>query len=95
MEGEIIRLVRRDIGGDHQRIDDKKTRYSGITFKHVLLPVWLAVYRYNNRTFQIVVNGRTGDVAGDRPYSVWKITGLVLGILACIIVATLILMRMR
>jgi hypothetical protein len=26
---------------------------------------------------------------------VWKITGLVLGILACIIVATLILMRMR
>lgn len=95
MEGEIIRLVRRDIGGDHQRIDDKKTRYSGITFKHILLPVWLAVYRYNGKTFQIVVNGRTGDVAGDRPYSVWKITGLVLGILFCILVAIFILMRMQ
>jgi predicted RNA-binding Zn-ribbon protein involved in translation (DUF1610 family) len=95
MEGEIVRLIRRDIGGDHQRIDDKKTRYSGITFKHVLLPVWLAVYRYNGKSFQIVVNGRTGGIAGDRPYSVWKITGLVLAILASIIVAILIFSRLR
>ena len=90
MEGEILRLIRQDIGGDHQRIDEKKTRYSAITFKHILLPVWLAVYRYNGKTYQILVNGRTGTVAGDRPYSVWKITGLVVGILAALLVLILI-----
>jgi hypothetical protein len=95
MEGEIFRLIRQDIGGDHQRVDEKKTRYSAITFKHILLPVWLAVYRYNGKTFQILVNGRTGTVAGDRPYSVWKITGLVVGILFALLVLILIVSRFK
>ena len=78
MAPEIDDLIRQDIGGDHQRIDSKRTRYSQITFKHLLLPTWVAVYRYHDRTFQILVNGRTGRVTGDRPYSWWKITLLVL-----------------
>ena len=95
MEQEITRLVCRDIGGNHQRIDDKKSRYSAITFKHLLLPVWLAVYRYNGKTFQILVNGRSGTVAGDRPYSIWKIGGLVVGILFAILDFILIVMRFK
>ena len=93
IEQEITRLVYRDIGGDQQRIDDKKSRYSAITFKHILLPVWLAVYRYNGKTFQILVNGRSGTVAGDRPYSIWKIGGLVAGILFAILILILIVSR--
>lgn len=95
MEVEIDRLVRADIGGDHQRVDEKKSRYSAITFKHILLPVWLAVYRYNGKTFQILVNGRTGTVAGDRPYSIWKITGLVIAIICAILVIALIASRFK
>jgi predicted RNA-binding Zn-ribbon protein involved in translation (DUF1610 family) len=77
MEPTINSLIREDIGGDHQRIDSKRTRYSAVTFKNVLLPVWVAVYRYQERTFQVLVNGRTGRVTGYRPWSVWKIVGLV------------------
>jgi DNA-directed RNA polymerase subunit RPC12/RpoP len=82
MDGEIRELCRRDIGGDHQRISSVHTQHVGVTFKYVLLPVWLASYRYYDKPFRVVVNGRTGEVTGDRPWSVAKIVGLILLILA-------------
>jgi DNA-directed RNA polymerase subunit RPC12/RpoP len=66
--------VRHDIGGDHQQIISLNTTVSDVTFKHVLLPVWLAAYKYRGRTFRFVVNGQTGKVSGERPWSAWKIT---------------------
>jgi predicted RNA-binding Zn-ribbon protein involved in translation (DUF1610 family) len=90
MEPEIVSLIRQDIGGDHQRIDSKRTRYSGITFKHLLLPVWVAVYHYHEQTYQVLVNGRTGKVTGYRPWSTWKIAGLVALILLVIGVIVLL-----
>ena len=73
MDAMILRDVRFDIGGDEQRVDYVKTDIGALTFKHVLLPVWLAAYKYRGRTFRFVVNGRTGRVQGERPYSAWKI----------------------
>jgi hypothetical protein len=46
--------------------------------------VWLAPYHYRDEIYRIVINARTGEVVGTRPYSYWKITFLVLGILAAI-----------
>ncbi|WP_128514254.1 TFIIB-type zinc finger domain-containing protein [Tabrizicola thermarum] len=83
---QIIREdVRRDIGGDEQRIHDVATSWSGETFKHILLPVWTAAYRYNGKSYRFLVNGQTGEVQGERPWSVWKIA------LAVIVVAFLAL----
>jgi DNA-directed RNA polymerase subunit RPC12/RpoP len=87
---EIERDVRSDIGGDQQSIDELSTHYSGITFKHLLLPVYAGAYRFNGRVFQIVVNGRTGEIQGERPYSVWKIALLVLSILLAILILVLL-----
>lgn len=69
----IERDVRFDIGGDQQRIHDIATDVSDVTFKHVLLPVWLAAYKYRGQTYRFVVNGQTGRVQGERPWSVIKI----------------------
>ena len=78
----IERDVRFDIGGDRQRIHEIDTEISGVTFKHVLLPVWLAAYRYRGRSYRFVINGRSGRVQGERPYSAIKITiAVVLGLL--------------
>jgi len=74
----IERDVKFDIGGDRQRIHDIDTSVKDVTFKHILLPVWLAAYKYRGRTFRFVVNGRTGRVQGERPYSAWKIAFAVL-----------------
>ncbi len=83
----IVRDVKFDIGGDRQRISSLDTRVDTITFKHILLPVWMAAYKYRGKTYRFVVNGRTGKVQGERPYSAWKITFAV-G-LALIVAATI------
>ncbi|MGF1658380.1 MAG: primosomal protein N' (replication factor Y) - superfamily II helicase [Rubrimonas sp.] len=73
MDAQIAQDVRRDIGGDQQRIDRIDTRISDVTFKHVLLPVWVGAYRWRGKPYRVLVNGRTGRVSGARPWSVWKI----------------------
>jgi DNA-directed RNA polymerase subunit RPC12/RpoP len=78
MDGHIRRLCCQDIGGDHQTLDQVQTKHQGVSFKHLLLPVWVASYRYQNELFQILINARTGEVVGRRPYSMAKIVSLVL-----------------
>jgi len=78
MDAQIERDIRFDIGGDRQRIHSVQTDVRDITFKHILLPVWLAAYKYNGRTFRFVVNGQTGRVQGERPWSAWKIAVAVM-----------------
>jgi len=74
MDAVIARDVRFDIGGDRQRIHAIDTAIRDVTFKHILLPVWLAAYRFRGRTYRFVVNARTGRVQGERPWSAWKVT---------------------
>lgn len=73
MEDTIRLTVRRDIGGDHQRIHTMRPMYDAVTFKHLLLPIWVAVYRYRGKPYRFLVNARDGTVVGDRPWSAWKI----------------------
>lgn len=73
MDSVIYRDIAYDIGGDHQRIHRVYTRHGQTTYKHCLLPVWSAAFRYRNKSYRFVINGRTGEVQGERPYSWWKI----------------------
>ncbi|MFY0622362.1 MAG: TFIIB-type zinc finger domain-containing protein [Pelagimonas sp.] len=78
MDRQIERDVKFDIGGDRQRIHHVDTDVSDVTFKHVLLPVWMAAYKYRDKSYRFVINGRTGRVQGERPWSAWKIGFAVL-----------------
>jgi len=93
MDGTIRQTINRDIGGDHQRIHSVDTRYENITFKHILLPLWISAYEYRAKPFRFLVNARTGEVQGERPYSWIKITLLILAILA--VVVTIILLARK
>ncbi|GAA6179944.1 hypothetical protein NBRC116594_13820 [Shimia sp. NS0008-38b] len=73
MDRAIRRDVAFDIGGDRQRIHSVQTAVNDVTFKHILLPVWMAAYKYRGTSYRFVVNGQTGRVQGERPYSGWKI----------------------
>ena len=81
MQPTIDATIRGDIGGDHQRIGGKDTTYANVTFKHLLLPLWVCSYRFRDKVYRFVVNARTGEVQGERPWSWIKIT------LAAIVVA--------
>ena len=59
--------------------------FSGQTFKHILAPVWLLRYDFGAESFQAVVNGSTGRLAGEYPKSPWKIFFLVAAALATIL----------
>lgn len=78
IDDAIREQVRRRIGGDRQSIDWIKSHYGALTFKHLLLPVWLLAYRYGGKTYQVAINAATGEVQGERPYSWIKITLAVL-----------------
>ena len=82
MGAAIQQDVCQDIGGDEQRVHSVQTQYNATTYKYILLPVWLSIYRYGNKVYRFVVNARTGEVHGERPYSVIKIILAVLAALA-------------
>lgn len=87
MDRMIVRDVKFDIGGDRQKIGQLDTNVASITFKHIMLPVWIAAYKYRGKSYRFVVNGRTGAVQGERPYSAFKIA---LAVIAGLILASII-----
>ena len=83
MDDVIYQDIAFDIGGDQQRIDQFNTRHGNTTYKHCLLPVWSAAFRYQQKAYHFIINGRTGQVQGERPYSYWKIAfAIIFGVIA-------------
>ncbi len=73
MDRRIRRLIRHDIGGDQQRIHSVRAQHDNVTFKHILLPIWICAYRYHDKVYRFLINARTGEVQGERPWSWLKI----------------------
>ncbi len=84
MNNIIRQAIRQDIGGDHQQITSMNVQYNNITFKHILLPIWISAYRYKKKVYRFLVNGQTGKVQGERPYSWIKIMLAILLTIAII-----------
>jgi len=57
----------------------------------MLLPVWIACYLHAGKTYNILVNGRTAEVVGERPYSAAKIAAAVAAALVLITVIVLLI----
>ena len=75
----------------HPRDPRVESIYQGRTFKHILVPIWLTTYTYGPKSFQVVVNGYTGKMAGEFPLSWVKITFAVLGVL--LVIFTLVVLN--
>src|SRR5699024_9013508 len=86
IQAEIERGVRRDIGGDKQRITALRTRVSMLQFSQLLCPVWLLTVTYRQQPYQVFINGMTGEVQGDRPYSAVKIALAVVAVVVVVVV---------
>jgi ribosomal protein S27E len=88
----IQSAIRSDIGGDTQQIDSYSVAHHDITFKLFLLPLWISSFRYDDKVYRFVVNARTGEATGERPYSKLKIAMAILGAIL-VIVAIVLLVR--
>jgi predicted RNA-binding Zn-ribbon protein involved in translation (DUF1610 family) len=86
MKPVIEDTIRRDIGGDRQEIHGTHTTFDSLTFKHLLLPIWLLTVVYAGKPFQVFINGVTGEVQGQRPWSKVKLGILIAAITVVVIV---------
>ncbi len=87
MSAKLTALCAQQVPGDTYRNLAVDADWSGQTFKHILAPVWFLGYTYGRGTYQCVMNGVTGAVAGDYPKSPWKIALLVLAVLVVVVLA--------
>ena len=78
MDAALRDMCARQVPGDTHRSLVVSPNYSDQTFKHILAPIWMLSYVYRGKSFQVVVNGVTGAIAGERPWSWIKISLLVL-----------------
>ena len=90
MQAKLMALCAQQVPGDTHRDLQINPSYASRTFKHVLVPIWLLTYNYGAKAYQVIVNGYTGQIAGNRPYSAWKIfLAVVAAIIAALIVVFL------
>jgi uncharacterized Zn finger protein (UPF0148 family) len=82
IEAALRQQVERRIGGDRQRVHTLWSRFDALAYKHMLLPVWLLTLRHGGRPYRVIVNGATGEVRGERAWSLNKIAAAVVGGLA-------------
>ena len=75
--------------GCQARIDSQHVRnfsmladFNEETWRYILLPVYAAAYRFKGETFQVLVNGQTGAVAGQKPIAWWKVWLAIAGLLS-------------
>jgi len=86
MDGKTEQLCASDVPGDTHRNLQVSAQYSEQTFKHILVPVWVLAYNYGSQSYQIIINGYTGTIAGKYPLSWIKITLAVLAALIVILI---------
>lgn len=82
IQNHIEKEIKRQHHADHVRNLRITTKYSDLTYKYLLLPVWISSYKYKEKVYQFMVNGQTGKVSGKIPISIPKVIITVVGVIA-------------
>jgi hypothetical protein len=87
IRAETKSACHRDTGSSHVRNMRMTVDFGNERWRYVLLPVYLASYPFDERTFQVMVNGQTGKVAGQKPVAwlrIWLAIAALLAPGACL-----------
>ena len=87
MRAKAKRACYADTGSSHVRNFRMQVDFSDEQWRYILLPVYMAAYTFEGRTFQVMVNGQTGQVAGQKPVAwarVWLAIAVMLSPGACL-----------
>ena len=82
LRANIEDRIRQEHRADHVRIKQVNTAYSAVTYKYLLLPVWLSTYRYRDKVYHFMVNGQTGKAGGQTPVSWMRVAVAVILVIA-------------
>ena len=80
INGHLTMMIRTNVLANADEIRNIRTaaNYKTVSYKHILVPVWLSSYKYKKKTYQYMINGENGKVAGRAPVSPWKVLLIVL-----------------
>jgi hypothetical protein len=87
MREQTKRACYTDTGSSHVRNFQMAADFTDERWRYILLPVYLASYPFDGRTFQVMVNGQNGKVAGQKPVAwarVWLAIAALLSPGACL-----------
>lgn len=87
LNGSIERKIMEENHADRIRNLRIESSFSKLTYKYLLLPVWISSYKYKEKVYQFMVNGQTGKVSGKTPISIPKI--VITGIAVVLIIILL------
>ena len=72
---------------------DVSTNHEAVTYKYVMLPIYVGNYSYRKKVYNFFINGSTGKVSGKTPKSVLKILSVVLGLTAVVLLLAWLLTK--
>ncbi len=78
IDSDVERKVRNEYNTTHVDSVRINVSYGNLTYKYLLLPVWLSTYTYKGKVYKFMVNGRTGRVSGKYPISPLRVAIAVL-----------------
>jgi hypothetical protein len=83
----VVKKMRRTLPAKVEVTHEKRNfrtgggKWSGMTFKHVLLPLYVGAYTYRGKPYRVLVNGQTGKVGGAKPRDTFKVALVILLVL--------------
>lgn len=78
IESAIESKIRWECGADIVSSVRFSTTHDHVTYKYLMLPIWISSFKYKDKVFQFMVNGQTGKVGGQAPISPLRVTIAVL-----------------
>ncbi len=97
-KGKISNIIRNGISNKIEREHNTSlsrvwkvdTSYAGITYKYLLLPVWISSFQYKGKIYQFIINGQTGKVSGKTPFSFVKLGVIAVAVIIIWIILTIL-----
>ena len=94
---QVANAIKRDLSKQVEPNRQKRNlstgegKWSGLTYKLALLPIYIGNYSFQKKWYRLLVNGQTGKVSGKKPVDTLKLTMLgVGGLIALIIIIVLL-----
>jgi len=93
----VVRELRQQLhnrvmpGKQKRNLQPGGVNWADMTFKYVLLPLWIGTYHYKGRQYQVMVNGQTGKVSGEKPRDILKTILIISSVIASLLVVLIFL----
>jgi len=82
LSGMIESKIKSENHADHVRNLVINTTHNKVTYKYLMLPVYMSSFTYNGKVYQFMVNGQTGQVGGKTPISAIKVAvAIIIGLI--------------